>query len=95
MNVGTHANKRAITSNVSLTESKLIIALKKQLLEAKSLLEREHTFKLKLIEGARDLKRRLMDALQRERHIEKEIANTLGRAEMGAEEVMLGKEAGN
>ena len=52
--------KLAITSNVSLTESKLIIALKKQLLEAKALLEKEHAFKLRLIEGARDLKHRLM-----------------------------------
>ena len=47
----------AITSNVSQTESKLIIALKKQLLEAKALLENEHNAKLKLIEGARNLKR--------------------------------------
>lgn len=46
----------AVTSSVSLTESKLIIALKKQLIEAKALLEMEQTIKMKLIEGARNMK---------------------------------------
>ena len=61
------AKQLAVTSNVSLTESKLIIALKKQLMEAKALLEKEHFIKLRLIEGARDLKHQLLNALQREK----------------------------
>ena len=58
-------------------------------MEAKALLEREHAFKLKLIEGARDLKRRLVEALQRENLIEKNFADKMGRAEIGADEVMV------
>ena len=58
------AGNLALTTNVSLTESKLIIALKKQLVEAKVLLEREHMVKMRLIEGARDLKRQLVEALK-------------------------------
>ena len=54
----------ALTTNVSLTESKLIIALKKKLVEAKVLLEKEHAVKMRLIEGARDLKRQLVEALK-------------------------------
>ena len=49
----------AVTSGVSLTESKLIIALRKDLTQARELLEREHAIKMKLIEGARDLKHQL------------------------------------
>ena len=54
----------AMTSGVSLTESKLIIALRKELSTALSLLENEYAIKLKLVEGARDLKRQLTQALQ-------------------------------
>ena len=62
---GLQATKQlGITSNVSLTESKLIIALKKQLVDARNLLEHERLVKLKLIEGARDLKRQLTEALK-------------------------------
>ena len=53
----------AVTSGVSLTESKLIIALRKDLTQARDLLEREHAIKMKLIEGARDLKHQLQMAL--------------------------------
>ena len=60
------AKQPAVTSSVSLTESKLIIALKKQLIEAKALLEREHAIKLRLIEGARSLKHELVQAIGRE-----------------------------
>ena len=60
-----------MTTNVSLTESKLIIALKKQLLEAKALLEKEHYFKMRLIEGARDLKRQLVQALKKQSKMSK------------------------
>lgn len=56
-------NKQATTSGVSATESKLIIALRRQLIEAKQLLEKDHFIKLKLVEGARDLKRQLVEAL--------------------------------
>jgi len=52
----TDEHKLAVTSCVSQTESKLIIALKKQLVEAKALLEQEHLVKLRLVEGARHLK---------------------------------------
>ena len=65
------AGNLALTTNVSLTESKLIIALKKQLVEAKVLLEREHMVKMRLIEGARDLKRQLVEALKQNKHAAK------------------------
>ena len=54
----------ALSSNISLTESKLIIALKKKLVDAKKLMEQERKIKLRLIEGARDLKRQLVEALK-------------------------------
>ena len=56
-------SKQATTSGVSATESKLIIALRKQLLEAKQLLEQDHFIKLKLVEGARSLKYQLVQVL--------------------------------
>ena len=37
------------------------------MLQAKELLEKEHSIKLRLIEGARDLKRQLIEALQVQR----------------------------
>ena len=82
MALGAKNKHPALTSNVSLTESKLIIALKKQLVEAKALLEREHAFKLRLIEGARDLKRRLEDALQREQFYTNNLRGKIGKAEV-------------
>lgn len=57
-------SKLATTSAVSMTESKLIIALRRQLLEAKRLLEKDHLIKLKLVEGARNLKHQLIEALK-------------------------------
>ena len=47
------------TSGVSATESKLIIALRKQLTDARGVIEHDHLMKLKLIEGARGLKSQL------------------------------------
>ena len=51
------------TSGVSATESKLIIALRKQLTDARGIIEHDHLMKLKLIEGARGLKNQLHEAL--------------------------------
>ena len=47
----------AMTSNVNATEAKLIIELKKKLVEAKNLIDLDQAVKMRLIEGARDLKR--------------------------------------
>lgn len=44
------------------TESALIIALRRQLIEAKSLLEKEHKAKLQLVEAARFLRSKLVAA---------------------------------
>ena len=56
-------NQKAVTtSGVSATESKLIIALRKQLTDARGIIEHDHLMKLKLIEGARSLKSQLDEA---------------------------------
>ena len=61
--LSTRNHKAATTSGVSATESKLIIALRRQLQDAKHLLEKDHFMKLRLVEGARDLKSQLVEAL--------------------------------
>jgi len=52
----------AVTSGVGTTESKLIIALKRQLVQAKEIIERDHLAKLKLVQMARGLRSQLLKA---------------------------------